>query len=167
MYKLWQRCVVLYSHSSCLHIPAIKNTANSHSRQPGSQNECMWVGKEGPGRKGQSKFFIPWFPLPSPKGWNPLKSFGSLDVWSWRIKTTDYQSLAYLSVPLSSLRHFHCTLLTRLSILWQALPARPATFEKRQESWDTSAFSSFLTQTHMGRNWMPTRSLYGWKEVDD
>lgn len=111
---------------------------------------CEWqrgmeIGE--PGRKGQSKFFIPWFPLPSPRARNPLKSFGSFDKWSWR---TDYHSLAYLSVPLSSLLHYHCTLLARLSSFWQGLPALPATFEKRQESARHTSFFHLLNTTPQG-----------------
>lgn len=111
---------------------------------------CEWAKRHGDWRAWKERteqILHTMISPPLPRARNPLKSFGSFDKWSWR---TDYHSLAYLSVPLSSLLHYHCTLLARLSSLWQGLPALPATFEKRQESTRHTSFFHLLNTIPQG-----------------
>lgn len=84
-YKPWQRCMLPYSHSSCLHIPVIKNTPNSHSKlHPGSQDGDMRVGKEGwrlESLEGKDKANSSYHDIPSPHLGDGILS-KALDLWT-------------------------------------------------------------------------------------
>lgn len=120
-------------------------TATASSLGP-RMGACKWAWRLE-SLEGKDKTNASYHDIPSPHLEDEILS-KALDLWMCgggelrQLMTTQ-------SVPLSSLRHFHCTLLAR---------------QKRQESRDTPAFSSFSTQPH--RNLMPTRSIYGLKQAD-